>query len=161
VETGFNVVTVDSGNLAPVPPPPITTSSCGLCGSTVLADLAARLALLPASPPVPLAVLAVVPDRVRGSQGGFESNGAAHAAAVDSSGEPLVVREDIASNNAVDKVVGRLLLDGGLPAAGLVLFVSGRATFEIVQKAWAAGFSTAIALSAPSALAVATAERRR
>jgi FdhD protein len=160
VETGFNVVTVDTGDLAPVPPPRITTttSSCGLCGSTTLADLAARLAPLPSSPPVPLAVLAAVPDRVRASQGVFESTGAAHAAAaVDSSGEPLVVREDIGRHNAVDKVVGRLLLDGQLPAAGLILFVSGRASYEIVQKAWAAGFPTVIAVSAPSALAVATA----
>ena len=88
----------------------------------------------------------------------FASTGAAHAAAaVDADGEPLVVREDIGRHNAVDKVVGRLLLDGGLPASDLVLFVSGRASFEIVQKAWAAGFATLIAVSAPSALAVATA----
>jgi FdhD protein len=160
VETGFNVVTVDTGALAPVPPPRVstTTSSCGLCGSTTLADLAARLAPLPATPPVPLAVLAAVPERVRAAQGVFASTGAAHAAAaVEPTGEPLVVREDIGRHNAVDKVVGRLLLDGRVPAAGLVLFVSGRASFEIVQKAWAAGFGTVVAVSAPSALAVATA----
>ena len=66
----------------------------------------------------------------------------------------LLVREDIGRHNAVDKVVGRLLLDGALPAAGLGLFVSGRASFEIVQKAWAAGFGTVVAVSAPSSLAV-------
>jgi FdhD protein len=160
VESGFNIVTVDTAALAPVPPPRITTatSSCGLCGSTALADLAARLAPLPPSPPVPLAVLAAIPDRVRAAQGVFATTGAAHAAAaVDGGGEPLVVREDIGRHNAVDKVVGRLLLDGRLPADGLVLFVSGRSSFEIVQKAWAAGFATVIAVSAPSALAVATA----
>jgi FdhD protein len=159
-ETAFNVVTVDTGAAAPVPAPRVstTTSSCGLCGSTTLADLAVRLAPLPPSPPVPLAVLADVPDRVRAAQGVFASTGAAHAAAaVDATGEPLVVREDIGRHNAVDKVVGRLLLDGRLPASNLVLFVSGRASFEIVQKAWAAGFATVVAVSAPSALAVATA----
>ncbi len=160
VETGFNVVTVDTGAIAPVPPPRVTTttSSCGLCGSTTLTDLAARLAPLAPSPPVPLAVLAALPERVRAAQGVFASTGAAHAAAaVDAGGELLVVREDIGRHNAVDKVVGRLLLDGRLPATGLVLFVSGRASFEIVQKAWAAGFATIVAVSAPSALAVATA----
>ena len=73
------------------------------------------------------------------------------------SGAPLLVREDIGRHNAVDKVVGRLLLDGALPAEGLGLFVSGRASFEIVQKAWAAGFATVVAVSAPSSLAVETA----
>src|SRR6478672_5354619 len=137
VETGFNVVTVE---VAPEPVPRLGTvsSSCGLCGSTTLAELAGRLAPLPASPPVPLAVLVGIPDRVRAAQGVFASTGGAHAAAaVDASGEPLVVREDIGRHNAVDKVVGRLLLDGRLPAHGLVLFVSGRASFEMVQKAWA------------------------
>jgi FdhD protein len=159
-ETGFNIVTVDTAAAAPVPFARITTatSSCGLCGSATLADLADRLAPLPPSPPVPLAVLAAVPERVRAAQGVFASTGAAHAAAaVDAGGQPLVVREDIGRHNAVDKVVGRLLLDDRLPATGLVLFVSGRASFEIVQKAWAAGFTTLIAVSAPSALAVATA----
>ena len=160
LEAGFNIVTVDTGALAPVPVARVTptTSSCGLCGSTTLAELADRLASLPTSRPVPLSVLAAVPERVRAAQGVFASTGAAHAAAaVDAGGEPLVVREDIGRHNAVDKVVGRLLLDGGLPASDLVLFVSGRASFEIVQKAWAAGFATLIAVSAPSALAVATA----
>jgi FdhD protein len=70
-----------------------------------------------------------------------------------------LVREDVGRHNAVDKVVGRMVLDGDLPASGLGLAVSGRASFEIVQKAWAAGFGTVVAVSAPSSLAVETAQR--
>jgi FdhD protein len=154
--TRFNIVTVDTAPVHPLPVARIspTTSSCGLCGSTSLADLAARL-LPPAAraPPVLVTILAACESLREYSR----RRAPPAAAAVDPSGEPLVVREDIGRHNAVDKVVGRLLLDGALPATDLVLFVSGRASFEIVQKAWAAGFSTLIAVSAPSALAVATA----
>ncbi len=160
LETAYNVVTVETGGVAPEPVARLgtTTSSCGLCGSTTLADLAARLAPLASTAAIPLDVLAGVPDVVAKAQGVYATTGAAHAAAAFSpGGEALVVREDIGRHNAVDKVVGRLLLDGQLPATGLGLFVSGRASFEIVQKAWAAGFGTIVAVSAPSALAVATA----
>ena len=159
-DTEFNVVTVETAGRAPIPRPRLatTSSSCGLCGSTTLADLAARLEPVPPSPPVALEVLTTVADRVRHAQGVFGVTGASHAAAaVDPTGVPLVVREDIGRHNAVDKVVGRMLLDGRLPAHGLALFVSGRSSFEMVQKAWAAGFGTVVAVSAPSALAVATA----
>jgi FdhD protein len=99
-----------------------------------------------------------VPDRARAHQPLFDVTGGVHAAAVfDRAGEILLVREDVGRHNAVDKVVGRLLLDGQLPAHDLGLSVSGRASFEIVQKAWAAGFAAVVAVSAPSSLAVETA----
>lgn len=162
VETRFNVVSVETGGRAPVPTPRLgtTTSSCGLCGSTSIDELADRLEPLAPSPRLPLELLASIPERVRGHQPLFDATGAVHsAAAFDPSGEPLLLREDVGRHNAVDKVVGRLLLDGRLPATGLGLFVSGRASFEIVQKAWAAGFVTIVAVSAPTSLAVETARR--
>jgi FdhD protein len=150
-------VSVETGGQAPAPTPRLTgtTSSCGLCGSASLAELTERLDPLPTVAPFPLAVLAVAADKAAADQELFTSTGAVHAAAAfDRDGTPLVVREDIGRHNAVDKVVGRLLLDGALPATDLGLFVSGRASFEIVQKAWAAGFAAVVAVSAPSALAV-------
>jgi FdhD protein len=160
VETEFNVVTVETGGVAPPPTARLgtTSSSCGLCGSVAIDDLLSRLRPLDSTLPFALEVIEKVPDRVRAEQSLFASTGAVHAAAAfGPDGEPFVVREDIGRHNAVDKVVGRLLLDGRLPASGLGLFVSGRASFEMVQKAWAAGFNTVVAVSAPSALAVETA----
>jgi FdhD protein len=162
VESDFNVVTVETGGLAPVPTPrlTVTSSACGMCGTTAIDELRERLHPLPPSPPLPLAVVAAMPDRVIGDQELFAATGAVHAAAAfDAGGEVLLVREDIGRHNAVDKVVGRMLLDGRLPAAGLGLYVSGRASFEMVQKAWAAGFGTVVAVSAPSSLAVAAARQ--
>jgi FdhD protein len=162
VDTDFNVVSVDTGGLAPVPVPRLglTTSSCGLCGSTSLAELAERLEPMAPSTAFSAQVLASMPGRVRSEQRLFDVTGAVHAsAAFDPGGEVIVVREDVGRHNAVDKVVGRLLLDGRLPAAELGLYVSGRASFEMVQKAWAAGFSALVAVSAPTSLAVATAVR--
>jgi FdhD protein len=157
VESEFNVVTVDTGRRAPVPTPRLTptTSACGICGTTAVDELRERLHLLPPRRPIALDVLAAVPDRVAAEQPLFDETGAVHAAvAFDRSGASLLAREDIGRHNAVDKVVGRLLLDGDLPVTDLGLYVSGRASFEIVQKAWAAGFGTVVAVSAPSSLAV-------
>lgn len=160
VESEFNVVTVSTGGRAPVPEPrlSVTTSACGMCGTTAVDELRERLHPLPARSPVPLDVLAALPETVTGDQPLFDETGAVHAAvAFDRRGEPVLAREDIGRHNAVDKVVGRLLLDGSLPAHDLGLWVSGRAGFEIVQKAWAAGFGTVVAVSAPSSLAVSAA----
>jgi FdhD protein len=157
VDSEFNVVTVETGGLTPTPTPRLTatTSACGICGTTAVDELRDRLRPLPPSPPIPLEVLASVGERVGGAQRLFDATGGVHAAvAFDAAGEPVVVREDVGRHNAVDKVVGRLLLDGGLPATGLGLWVSGRASFEIVQKAWAAGLATVVAVGAPTSLAV-------
>lgn len=158
----FNVVTVETGGSAPAPTPRLgtTSSSCGWCGSDQLDELCSRLAPLPASPAMPLDLLARVPDLVRERQALFATTGGVHAsAAFDRDGRIDLVREDVGRHNAVDKVVGALLLSGQLPATGRGLFVSGRASVEMVQKAWAAGFSTLVAVSAPTALAVDAARR--
>jgi len=161
-ETAYNVVTVSTGGVAPTPEARLqrTTSSCGICGTASIDNLMSRLEPL-TSPPVPaeLGALVRASSEARARQELFEETGSIHAAAVFDPGTGAVslVREDIGRHNAVDKVVGRLLLDGALPATGLGLFVSGRASFEMVQKAWAAGFGLVAAVSGPSALAVETA----
>jgi FdhD protein len=159
VDSEFNVVTVDTGGQAPAPTPRlgVTTSACGMCGTTAVDDLRERLHPLPPHTPIPLEILAATTEQL-GAQPLFDETGAVHAAvAFDRGGVAVLAREDIGRHNAVDKVVGRMLLDDELPATGLGLWVSGRASFEIVQKAWAAGFATVVAVSAPSALAVAAA----
>ncbi|MFM7685759.1 MAG: formate dehydrogenase accessory sulfurtransferase FdhD [Actinomycetota bacterium] len=158
----FNVVTVETGGRAPAPRPRLgnTTSSCGLCGNDAIDELCDRLQPLPPTEPIPLDVLRAVPDTVLRGQDLFDATGAVHAAAAfDRDCNVLLIREDVGRHNAVDKVVGRMLLDGHLPATGLGLFVSGRASFELAQKAWAAGFAALVAVSAPTALAVQTARR--
>ncbi|MCD9624733.1 formate dehydrogenase accessory sulfurtransferase FdhD [Rhabdothermincola salaria] len=162
VETAFNVVSVDTGGLAPPPTPRLgpATSSCGLCGSQTLDELTDRLAPLPPVHGPAFEVLLAAPDLLRDAQGLFDATGSVHAAAAFTAEADLVeVREDIGRHNAVDKVVGRLLLDDHLPATGMGLVVSGRASFELVAKAWAAGFASMVAVSGPSALAVDTARR--
>lgn len=162
VETEFNVVSVDTGGRAPQPTPRLSTasSSCGICGSVQLDELADRLAPIAAHDPWDLDLLFGVVDAVGAAQELFTRTGSVHAAAsFRRDGGVDLVREDIGRHNAVDKVVGRLLLDGSIPATGRGLFVSGRASFEMVQKGWAAGFELVLAISAPSALAVHTAQR--
>jgi len=160
--TEFNVVSVSSGGRAPTPSPrlTVTSSSCGWCGSDQLDELVARLAPRLAYDPVDTDLYARLPALVAPHQPLFEATGAVHAsAAFAADGHVLATREDVGRHNAVDKVVGALALAGQLPAAGLGLFVSGRASVEMVQKAWAAGFGTLVAVSAPTALAVQAARR--
>lgn len=161
----FNTVTVETNGLAPEPTPRLgnVSSSCGWCGSEQLDELCDRLEPLQATAPIDLSVLGAVPSAVTEQQRLFEMTGAVHAAATfDRHGTIGLVREDVGRHNAVDKVIGAMVLAGDdLRAQGRGLFVSGRASIEMVQKAWAAGFETLLAMSAPTALAVEAAERAR
>ena len=134
-----------------------TSSSCGVCGKSSLDALRATgLERIPAIPAqFPRDVLVNTPGRLRAMQATFAKTGGLHAAAAfGSDGELLVVREDVGRHNAVDKVVGALFRAGRLPARDLGLMVSGRASFELMQKAAVAGMPLLAAVSAPSSLAV-------
>jgi FdhD protein len=138
-----------------------TTSSCGVCGKASLDAVRLATPYDPASDPVEVsaAVLSALPGRLREAQRVFDSTGGLHAAGLfTADGEPVCVREDVGRHNAVDKVVGWALRAGRLPLAGHVLQVSGRASFELVQKAAMAGLPVLAAVSAPSSLAVELAE---
>jgi len=155
-DSDYNVVTVDTGGLAAIPEPRLNTVSaaCGICGAPSIDQLCERLGTI-ATVEFPLPLLASLPDLVRPSQRLFDRTGSIHAAAAFTvDGTMVAIREDIGRHNAVDKVVGHLRLAGQLPATDLALFVSGRASFEMVQKAWAAGFSALVAVSGPSSMAV-------
>ncbi|KQP70011.1 formate dehydrogenase family accessory protein FdhD [Microbacterium sp. Leaf288] len=135
-----------------------TTSSCGVCGTASIEaiDKQSRYDVATDAAPVDATLIAGLPDTLRAGQAVFEKTGGLHAAALfdAASGELLVLREDIGRHNAVDKVIGWSLLDDRLPLTGTVLQVSGRASFELVQKAVMAGIPILSAVSAPSSLAV-------
>ncbi|MDU0312120.1 formate dehydrogenase accessory sulfurtransferase FdhD [Phycicoccus sp. M110.8] len=133
------------------------SSACGVCGKTSVDAITATSPYAVADDAVRLspAVVAVLPDRLRERQKVFDRTGGLHAAGIfTAEGEPLVVREDVGRHNAVDKVVGWAGREGLLPLTGHVLVVSGRASFELVQKAVMAGIPALVAVSAPSSLAV-------
>ncbi|WP_026550329.1 formate dehydrogenase accessory sulfurtransferase FdhD [Arthrobacter sp. Br18] len=133
-----------------------TSSSCGICGTASIDAVrkSSRFELSGDSERVDLSVLAGLPDRLRESQKLFDRTGGVHAAGLFTrDGELLCLREDVGRHNAVDKVVGWALREGMLPLTGTILQVSGRASFELVQKAQLAGIPVLAAVSAPSSLA--------
>jgi FdhD protein len=136
-----------------------TSSSCGLCGRTSIDSLRLRADPLPMRLAVRPEVAAALPAALRERQATFENTGGLHAAGVfTTEGRCEGSAEDVGRHNAVDKIVGRLLLEDRLPASGLMLAVSGRTSFEIIQKAWLAGIELVCAVSAPSSLAIDLAE---
>jgi len=138
----------------------LSSSACGVCGATTVESLALDFPRLEPGPTLDASVLTRLADRLRERQRIFESTGGLHAAGLfDTAGELELLREDIGRHNAVDKIVGRAFLDRLLPLRDRVLAVSGRAGYEVVQKAVAAGIPILAAVGAPSSLAVATAER--
>jgi FdhD protein len=132
-----------------------TTSSCGVCGKGALEAIAVEAPVVKSTLRIPLDVVIALPDRLRAAQAAFEVTGGLHATGLfDATGQLLVAREDVGRHNAMDKVIGRAFLDGGLPLAERVMCVSGRLSFELVQKAAVAGCPFLVAVGAPSSLAV-------
>lgn len=136
------------------------SSSCGVCGKAALDDIEVRCEPVGAGPSVPFSVLCGLPLGLRSGQKVFDSTGGIHATGLFTpAGDPAVIREDVGRHNAVDKVLGERYLAEALPVSGLVMQVSGRASFEIVQKAAVAGVPVVCSVGAPSSLAVETAAR--
>ncbi|WP_306370166.1 formate dehydrogenase accessory sulfurtransferase FdhD [Nocardiopsis sp. CC223A] len=164
-EDGSNTYNVLDVTLAPHVPAPdtslernfYTTSSCGLCGKAGLEAVRTQAAWQVSGDEARVAVpvLAELPETLRRAQRVFDRTGGLHAAGLfTAAGELVVLREDVGRHNAVDKVVGWAVRENLLPLRGHVLMVSGRASFELVQKAWMAGIPVLAAVSAPSSLAV-------
>jgi FdhD protein len=162
-EQHYNVVTVDVTRPLPGFQPQrnfYATSSCGVCGKASLDLVDVRCAPVAEGPVVAPAVLRGLPDALRASQRVFERTGGLHAAALfTAAGELVASREDVGRHNALDKLIGSAVLAGEVPLADRILLVSGRSSFEIVQKAAVAGVALIAAVSAPSSLAVDAAQR--
>jgi len=166
VEQQFNIVTV---RLRPGVPFDIkrfsrhvyTSSSCGVCGKTSLDQVTAACPTKSVQPQkLPAEFFHSLPETLRTEQNIFSKTGGLHAAALfDTTGKLILVREDVGRHNALDKLIGALLVKDELPASDRVLLVSGRASFELVQKALMAGIPTLAAVGAPSSLAVELAKR--
>jgi FdhD protein len=162
-EQHYNVVSVAAARPLPAVQSQrnfYATSSCGVCGKASLDMIDVQCAAIPDGPTVDAATLVALPDELRAVQSVFDRTGGLHAAALfDPAGRLLVCREDVGRHNAVDKLVGSQLLAGDLPLTDRILLVSGRASFEIIQKAASAGTPIVCAVSAPSSLAVDAARR--
>jgi FdhD protein len=162
-EQQFNIVTVRLRR--PVPDDLrerryLASSSCGICGKAALDEVEVRSAPVGAGPRVAASTLRALPGRLAGHQGVFDQTGGLHASArFTAAGELIAVREDVGRHNALDKLIGHALLDDELPLSDQIVLVSGRLSFELVQKAAVAGVPVVCAVSAPSSLAVAAAER--
>jgi FdhD protein len=138
----------------------VATASCGICGKASIDEVAVRSAPLPDGPIVAREVILALPAMLRVAQRAFEETGGLHAAALFSpAGELIEIREDVGRHNALDKLIGSQVLAGRLPLHDRIVMVSGRISFEIVQKAAVAGVPILCAVSAPSDLAIETAER--
>jgi FdhD protein len=162
----YNVLDAALGAHVPPPDPSVqrnffTTSSCGLCGkaSVDAVRTASRFEVRDDPLRLPVDVLTTLPDTLRAAQAAFDKTGGLHAAGLfDATGRLLVAREDVGRHNAVDKVLGWALREGLVPLRSTVLMVSGRASFELTQKALMAGVPMLAAVSAPSTLAAELAE---
>ena len=135
--------------------PVTTTSACGVCGRRSIDDLVSGMPRIEADWPMSAATVATLPERLRAAQAVFDQTGGLHASGLfDRDGLPVAVAEDVGRHNAVDKVIGAQLLAERCPLGNRVLLVSGRTSFEIVQKATVAGIPIVASVSAPSSLAI-------
>jgi FdhD protein len=138
----------------------VATASCGICGKASIDEVALRTDPLPDGPVVSRSVILALPNLLRAAQRAFDETGGLHAAGLFTpAGELIALREDVGRHNALDKLVGSQVLAGAMPLHDRILMVSGRVSFEIVQKAAVAGIPIVCAVSAPSDLAIETAER--
>ncbi len=161
VEQQYNIVNVElrggrEYDLRPLERHFYTTSACGVCGKASLEQLELRgCPVVSPGPQVAAEKIYALPEKLRKAQGLFEATGGLHAAALfDSEGELVALREDVGRHNATDKLVGWALLEGRLPLSDHIIMVSGRSSFEILQKSLTAGAPIVCAISAPSSLAV-------
>ena len=160
-EQRYNIVNVElrdtrEYDLRPLERHFYTTSACGVCGKASLEQLELRgCPVMPSGPEVSAEIINTLPEKLREAQGLFDATGGLHAAALfDNKGELFALREDVGRHNATDKLVGWALLEGRLPLTDHIVMVSGRSSFEILQKSLAAGAPVVCAISAPSSLAV-------
>jgi FdhD protein len=138
----------------------VATASCGICGKASLDEIVVRSAPIPDGPIVSRSVVLALPDLLRAAQRAFDETGGLHAAGLFTpKGELLALREDVGRHNALDKLVGSQVLARQMPLHDRIVMVSGRVSFEIVQKAAVAGLPIVAAVSAPSSLAVEAAGR--